>query len=96
MVLTEVQMRRLKTGFKNIKVYTKLREKGHKRGGGIMILHKNDEDIELDQKKTIHKDLMVVEGKIKGLKIKIIASYFDSSKARKGKEYKKIENSKRK
>jgi len=48
MVLTEVQMRRLKTGFRNIKVYTKLREKGHKKGGGIMILHKDDEDIELD------------------------------------------------
>ena len=31
---------------------------------------------------------MIVEGKIKGIKIKIIASYFDSSKARKGKEYK--------
>merc|ERR1711888_472250 len=66
-------MRNIKTGFKNTKVYTKLRKRENKKGGGIMIKH---------------KDLLIVEGKIKGIKVKIIASYFDSSKARRGKEYK--------
>ena len=80
-------MKRLKSKFRNLKVYTKLRYRG-KKGGGIMILHKDTEEFELVQKDTKHQDLLVVEGKVKGFKIKLIASYFDSSKARKGKEYK--------
>ena len=37
---------------RNTKIYTKLRKKGNKKGGGIMILHKETEEIELDQKET--------------------------------------------
>ena len=88
MILTEVQMKRLKSKFRNLKAYTKLRGDRGKRGGGILILHKDVEEFELYQKTTKHPDLLVVEGKIKGFKIKIIASYFDSSKARRGREYK--------
>ena len=66
MILTEVQMKKINTRFRNLKSYTKLRGERSKRGGGIMILHKNNEDIELEQKTTTHQDLLVVEGKIKG------------------------------
>ena len=68
MILTEVQTRQLKTGTRNTTIYTKLRKKGNKKGGGIMILHRNNEEIELEERKTLHKDLLILEGKIKGKK----------------------------
>ena len=43
MILTEVQMKKLKTGFRNIKAYTKLRGKGHKNK--CLLVGKNDSSV---------------------------------------------------
>ena len=87
LVLTEIQSLYMKTECKNMKKYMKLRNKRSKKGGGVMVMHKETEDIELEEKVTRHNDLLIVEGTIKGKKAKIITSYFDSNKSSKGKEY---------
>ena len=63
-----------------------LRGKGGKKGGGIMVLAPEMEEINLHKKENECTELLDLEGEIYGMGIKIVVVYFDSNKNREGNE----------
>ena len=73
--LTETQHKFEKINFnKNIKTIVSMRDLTDKKGGGLMLIHKNL-NVNLNKCTTINKDILIVEGKIYNLSIKIILVY---------------------
>ena len=52
-----------------------MRSNTEKKGGGLMLLHKDKKEIDLQQIKTKLKDMLVVKGTIKKYKTTIILVY---------------------
>ena len=66
----------------------RMRKDGDKKGGGLMIVGKEDRRVELEEVKGCsHRDVLTVEGRVFGLDVRIILVYFDSSKEREGKDF---------
>ena len=66
----------------------RMRKEGDKKGGGLMIVGKEDRRVVLEEVKGCsHRDVLTVEGRVFGLDVRIILVYFDSSKEREGKDY---------
>ena len=71
---------------RKIKTLNSMRKKKDKKGGGIQILMPKMSEINLEKKENNNKDLLEIEGKIFGMKIKIIIVYFDANKNKRGKD----------
>ena len=64
-----------------------MRGKEDKKGGGLMMLHRNDEIFDLQQEPAgSNKDILIVRGKLKGRCVTIILVYLSVVK---GEEEKK-------
>ena len=68
-------------------MFTKQRKKNEKKGVGLVIGDINDGKTKLEELKVDHSDILVVEGSIRGNKIRIILTYLGCSKNKTGKEY---------
>ena len=52
-----------------------MRNKGTKKGGGLMILHHSDSIYDMKMEETSHQDLLTIRGQFKGLKATLILVY---------------------
>ena len=75
-----------------VKIFSKQRKKGEKKGGGLMLGYKKNKNIILEEINTKSSDILAVEGKVRGCKIRIILTYFDSTKLKSGKDFKRNRN----
>ena len=66
---------------KGVRGYCKLRrEKSEKKGGGLQFLTNKNKIIDFTEKKINHTEILVIEGKIYGMSLKIVNVYFDVRK----------------
>ena len=70
-----------------IKIFSKHRKKKEKKRGGLLIGYKNDKKTKLEEIKVDSNDILALEGTVRGSKIRIILSYFDSTKNKSGRDY---------
>ena len=85
--LTETQVKSIGFKTQGIKMHSKERGDGEKKGGGLAIGYIEDKMIELEEKNTGSNDVMVLEGLIYGENSRIILTYMDCSKMKSGKHY---------
>ena len=78
--LTETKVDSLDFAPIGIKLFSKHRKKGEKKGGGLTIGFKKDHKIKMEEIENKNSDVLAIEGTIKGSKFRIILSYFDSNK----------------
>ena len=77
--LTETQNRHEK-----VKIHDKLsthfamREKGEKKGGGIQVIYLRTKQLRIEKIENKNKNLLELEGEIKGFDLKMIIVYFDT------------------
>ena len=69
-----------------LKSFSTMRGKDGKKGGGIMVLIPDMEEIKLHKKENKCTELLDLEGEIFGIGIKIIVVYFDANKGKDGNE----------
>ena len=79
-----------------IKIISKHRKKGEKKGGGLAIGHIDDKKIKLEEVKVDNSDILIVEGTVHRKKVRIILTYMGCSKEKKGTEYEANRNIQRK
>ena len=72
---------------RGIKIFSKHRFKRDKKGGGLAIGFKKDHRIRLEEIKVKNQDILALEGTIMNTKIRIVLSYFDSTKLKAGKDF---------
>ena len=72
-----------------VRLITKHRKKSEKKGGGLMIGFKEDKKTVMEEIKVESNDILAIEGKIRGCKVRIILVYMDSTKKKQGKDYNK-------
>merc|ERR1712121_377638 len=70
-----------------VKLFSKQRKKGEKKGGGLMIGYKEDKYIVMKEINTKSNDILAIEGKIRGCKVRIVLMYLDNTKLKRGKDY---------
>ena len=70
-----------------LKIITKQRKKKDKKGGDLAIGYLDDGKTKIEELKVEHSDILVVEGIVRGIKIRIILTYMGCSKNKTGKEY---------
>ena len=64
--LTEIQRKIDKIKWnKDYTIYSSMRRKEDKKGGGLMIIHKNDQNFDMQQEQGNNKDLLILRGKFK-------------------------------
>ena len=51
-----------------------------KKGGGLQIMMKKHKQVSFEKRKSVCKDILEIEGRCFGMRIKIILVYFDSNK----------------
>ena len=85
--LTETQVKSIGFKTQGIKMHTKERGVGEKKGGGLAIGYIENKMIELEEIDTGSNDVMVLEGLIYGENARIILTYMDCSKMKSGKNY---------
>jgi len=73
--LTETHITEDKYNFDNFKVYEQRRTRQDKRGGGLLILHKDEKGINLEKVESKHQDVLAVRGIIHKIKLIIILVY---------------------
>lgn len=66
----------------NIVIIEQMREINDKKGGGLMILHKNNEDIHFDKLESRNQDIFVAQGNIRGWEFKIVLICLSVNKKR--------------
>ena len=69
-----------------IKILTKHRKRGEKKGGGLAIGHLVDGKIKLEEVRVESSDILIVEGTIHWRRVRIILIYMGCSKEKKGEE----------
>ena len=75
--LTETQQTLDKTKWtKDLNMYASMRGKNERKGGGLMLLFKDQENVHLQKVKTQLQDILVVKGTLKKDKVTIIIVYF--------------------
>ena len=57
-----------------------------RRRGGLLIGYKKDNKTKLEEMAVDNNDILALEGTVRGNKIRIILSYFDSTKYKSGKD----------
>ena len=62
----------------NIAIIDSMRDPVDKKGGGLMLLHNMNKQIQLEKRNLENKDLMFVQGSIYGKKVNIIVVYFST------------------
>ena len=68
--------------------YVTMRDKEEKRGGGLMILGRDDTQVDWEKgKEKNHKDILILKGTCFGIKMKIILVYFDATKKKDGVDF---------
>ena len=72
---------------RGIKLFSKHRFKKDKKGGGLSIGFKKDHRIRLEEIIVKNQDILALEGTIINTKIRIVLSYFDSTKLKAGKDF---------
>ena len=70
---------------RKIKTYNTMRTKNDKQGGGLYVLHPKMPEIKLEKVENKNRDLLVLDGKIYELRLRIIIVYFDANKNTEGK-----------
>lgn len=74
--LTETQQKFDQTMFnQHFDRYMNMRTQTDKKGGGLMILHRDGNNFQLNKMETKHKDLLILSGNIKHQKITIMLVY---------------------
>ena len=66
--------------------FTTLRKLGEKKGGGLEVRMRKEEQVNLEKKESKSSDILEIEGKCYGKEMKIILVYFDANKNAAGKE----------
>ena len=84
---TETKVDSLDFEPRGIKIFSKHRKDKEKKGGRLSIGFKKDNWISLEEIKINNNDVLALEGTVRGTKIRIILSYFDSTKLKSGKDY---------
>ena len=59
----------------NYNRYVSMRNKGAKKGGGLMILHHSDPIYDMKMEETSHQDMLTIRGQFKSLKATLILVY---------------------
>ena len=78
--LTETQLKIDKVHISDqLKKYISMRKDDDQKGGGLMVLHKNNSDIEINQIQTKNTDIMHLNIKAVNFKIALILVYFSVS-----------------
>ena len=79
--LTETQQTLDKTKWsKDLNIYASMRGKNERKGGGLMLLFKDQENVHLQKVKTQLQDILVVKGTLKKDKVTIIIVYFSQGR----------------
>merc|ERR1711874_550593 len=84
---TEIKVESLDFDPVGVKLFSKHRGKKDKKGGGLIIGHMKDNRIKLEEIEVKNNDILALEGTIRGNRIMIILTYFDSTKLKTGKGY---------
>ena len=63
-----------------INTFNVMRKKKDKKGGGIQVLLPNMSEIMLEKKENSNRDMLELEGKIHGMRMKMVVVYFDANK----------------
>ena len=84
---TEIKVESLDFDPVGVKLFSKHRGKKDKKGGGLIIGHMKDNRIKLEEIEVKNNDILALEGTIRGNRIRIILTYFDSTKLKTGKYY---------
>ena len=63
-----------------INTFNVMRKKKDKKGGGIQVLLSNMSEIVLEKKANNNRDMLELEGKIHGMRMKMVVVYFDANK----------------
>ena len=63
-----------------INTFNVMRKKKDKKGGGIQVLLPNMSEIVLEKKENSNRDMLELEGKIHGMRMKMVVVYFDANK----------------
>ena len=69
---------------KNIANINSMREKEDRKGGGLMVLYRKNNKINLKKIENKNNNIMEMEGRCLGLKLRIVLVYFDVRKGAKG------------
>ena len=86
-VLTETQQKIDKINpSKGAKIINNMREEKDKKGGGLMLVYRDMEEIELVKVETNSRDILEIKGKVYGKDIRIMVAYMDCAGDREGKE----------
>ena len=70
-------------------MFSKHRRPEEKRGGGLIIGFKEDKEVKLEELTVEDNDILALEGMVRGEKVRIILSYFDSSKSKSDDDFKR-------
>ena len=80
MCLNETQKKIRDVNFgSNVIILEQMRDLNDRKGGGLMILHRNSKDIKLEKIESINRDILVAKGSISGWDVVIIVVYFSVS-----------------
>ena len=83
----ETKVRSIDFMTKGITLHSQERSTREKRGGVLAIGYISNNNIDLQRIETNHSDIMVLEGKIYNKNVKIILTYMDCTKAKRGDAY---------
>ena len=94
MCITETQQKNRKVRFSsNIKYTDKMRETEDQKGGRLMILWRENEDIIIEKAETKSKDILLVESKINQMEMSIVLIYMSVNDSERNEKIRKeIEN----
>ena len=86
-VMTETQQKIDKINpSKGAKTIMTMREEKDKKGGGLMVIYKEEKELELVKLDTNSKDILDIKGKIYDIDTRIMIVYMDCASDREGKE----------
>ena len=78
--LTETQLKIDKVHIsEHLKKYTSMRKENDQKGGGLLVLHRKNSDIEIEQVQTEDSDIMHLLVQVGNLKMNMIVVYFSLS-----------------
>ena len=66
--------------------FTAMRELRDKKGGGLQILMRKHEQVIMEERRCRSRDLLEIEGRCFGLRVRIILVYFDVNRGETGRE----------
>ena len=67
-----------------------MRDEKDKKGGGLQIMMERKETVKFEQRETIDKNILEIEGRCISMEMKIILLYMDVDKGKEGQEKNEI------